>query len=484
MAYSERYCDASASGSNLNGGFPIGGIYPVTATNGAFTQGGGAGGNDRFTAASGTPFSGCAVDDCVASYADGAAAPTGYVGVITAINGGGASIDLHLTRFSGTRPTTGASGRTAKVGGPWKGPNAASAFPFGFVTSVLTNTALDPVRVNLKDGTNYAITAAMTHANANIRFEGYTTTAGDGGLARIDGGSPATSYVMLLVSGNDCSLASIWFSGNGTNTTADDMVNLTGAHSYVFRCRFTNSARNGLGCSSGGALIEECEAHSCNTTDSSDRGGFRILEESTLIRCWSHDHTGGSVCGFVLGNSNLEPVVMIGCVSENNGGDGIATTLTTTSLVCIGCNFIGSADDGVDLRSLNATNAFVYFENCNFVNNTGWGINHDTLGITYPRFFNCGFFNNTLGKRTTGFFNASFIVGDIDYSSTPFTDAPNGNVGLNNTASAGALARGTGRGLFLQDSAVYSATTTSYPDVGAAQHQESAVSTQKSFTFG
>ena len=35
---------------------------------------------------------------------------------------------------------------TAKVGGAWKGPNGAEAFPIGFVQNTMTNSAADHVR--------------------------------------------------------------------------------------------------------------------------------------------------------------------------------------------------------------------------------------------------------------------------------------------------------------------------------------------------
>jgi hypothetical protein len=112
MAFTEFYCDASA-GANVNAGdLTANGV--VTSTNGDW---GNATAN-RFTAASGTPFSGVSVGDFASVYLDGATIAV-YIARVTAVNGGGASLDLSTTAISGTAPATGATGRSCTTGGAW-----------------------------------------------------------------------------------------------------------------------------------------------------------------------------------------------------------------------------------------------------------------------------------------------------------------------------------------------------------------------------
>src|SRR5437763_1304956 len=107
MAFTEFYCDA-ASGAQINAGDNK---TVVTSTNGDW---GNAAAN-RFTAASGTPFSGVSVGDFASVYLDGATTAV-YIARVTAVNGGGASLDLSSTAKCGTAPTTGATGRSCTVG--------------------------------------------------------------------------------------------------------------------------------------------------------------------------------------------------------------------------------------------------------------------------------------------------------------------------------------------------------------------------------
>lgn len=481
MAFSERYVDTG--GSNLNGGFPTGGAYPVTSTNGAFTQGGGAGGNDRFTAAAGTPFSGCAVDDCVASFADGAAAPTGYVGVITAINGGGASIDLHLTRFAGTRPTTGASGRTAVVGGAWAGPTGTTSFPFNFVTTVLTNAALDPVNVNFAAGT-WNTTGNLTHTLAGpVRFTG-TLNGSNQPTSNFRGAATGASYIGLTCSGTNTVFANFDFAQNGdTGTTGSSWLNITGTNCEVTRCRFHDCWRDGLLIAGGGAIVTECEAHNCNLDDASDFGGFGVTEESTWIRCWTHHNSiapSTSANGMTVATGAGEPLILIDCLFTHNGKHGCHSPGGSVSVFAYGCVFANNDESG--FNSIANASTLSVFENCIFSDNADYGIEYFAAsGRVSAR--NCGFFSN--GIAPTLNVNASFLTGTITFSADPFVDATNGDYDLNTTAGGGADARNAGIGTFLEDSGEYSGVTLGYPSLGAAEPDAAAPGGgQTSYTFG
>lgn len=185
MSFSEFYCDFT-NGSNLNAG----------STNAApiYTSAGGdSDGTSQFTPNDGsTPASTVSVGMFGSVYVTAGATVAVFVGRITVVAAGvNGAITFSTTAKSGTFPaaSAGAHTITLKVGGYWKGPNAASGFPFGFITNALTNVAGDVNRVTLLATATYTVTAAIAHGNAGPTvFRGGTASAGDGGRATIDGG--------------------------------------------------------------------------------------------------------------------------------------------------------------------------------------------------------------------------------------------------------------------------------------------------------
>src|SRR5262245_7681928 len=131
MAFSEFYI--TGTGDNVNAGSTTANAASVTSTNGDW---GNAAAN-RFTAASGTPFSAVNVGEWASVYLDGAVTAV-YVAQVTAVNAGGASIDLSSTIKMGTAPATGATGRSCKIGGAWAdfgvAPTIFAAGPAGVST--------------------------------------------------------------------------------------------------------------------------------------------------------------------------------------------------------------------------------------------------------------------------------------------------------------------------------------------------------------
>jgi hypothetical protein len=191
VPFTEFFC--KTTGSNLNGGALASGAEPAdaavyTCTNSNWN------GTDTFTPTDGsTPANTVTAGDFASVYLDGATVSVFVARVEAVAAGVNGAITLSGGALGGTAPAAGATGRTIKVGGAWKGPNAAEQFPFNFMTSVMTNGAGLLPRVNLKAGT-YSITAAINHNTVGgfpgVKFQGYTTTPGDGGRFTIQG--PAT----------------------------------------------------------------------------------------------------------------------------------------------------------------------------------------------------------------------------------------------------------------------------------------------------
>jgi hypothetical protein len=457
MAYTEFCC--RSGGSNMNGGAIASGGEPATspvytATNGDWNSGTGV-----FTPTSGDPSATVTVGDFAHVFLDGATTPV-FVARVTAVNA--TTITTSTTVAFGTAPTTAGTGISINVGGAWSGPSGAVIWPFGSM-KFLTN-AVNAPRVNLKNDQTYSISASLTANQAGPTiWQGYTSTFGDGGRATIDG---STNTIALL---------------NFTTSTANEAVDLicqnngasgsnaafTTGTATVFRRCVANTVRGAGFLSSGFVGVALfCEAYACNASNTASSGGFVTIAQA--IGCISHDHVGSNNCGFVT------VATMVNCIADTCGLRGVEIASTNAIVVLHGCELYNNASDGV--RS-SATRAAILATNCNFINNgtggTGYGINITaTDGTLIER--NCGFGGGT-EANTTGTVNvatgcASESVGRVTYANdvTPWTDPANGDFRISLAA-----AKGVGYFTPTQTAGSY-AGTVGYPDIGAAQHQETA----------
>lgn len=463
MAFTEFCC--RSGGSNLNAGTRTGSsTEPGTAADLTYASGSWVASTGVFTVASGNPQTdGVAVGDFASVYADGSTV-TSFVGRVTARDA--TTITVSLTAKAGTAPTDGTGNRTLKIGGAWAGPSGASGFPFGFMTAAPTNSAGNPIRVNFKSDQTYNMTSGITHSIAGpIVWQGYESSYGDTGRATIAGGSSGASYVLFTL-GNVASnrFANLIFDGNGATGSAV-MVSFSSSGSVnytnVSRCVFKNS--RGIGLAHGGqsSVIDECEFHL------NAGAGLSTAVSAILTRCISHDN-GGS--GVVLYGQCLCKY----CIIESNGGIGLEINATRFAEVT-NCDFWNNGSHGIQVVGVyNAANINV--ENCNFLKNNGYGIDVDGstnsvygMGKIQNNAFGAGSQANSSGNISTLASDASEIGGSITYANdvTPWVNPANGDFRINLAA-----AKGAGRGTFTQTASSYSGTV-GYPDIGAAQHQDS-----------
>lgn len=454
MAYTEFACNAS-TGSNVNAGdLTANGI--VQSTNGAWSTV-----TNIFTATALTPFSGVSVGDFAALMADGGTVAV-YIARVTAIGGGGLTLTLSSTAKSGTAPITSATAITCTTGGAWKGPNAAVNFPYNFIQSTMINAAGNPYRVNMKNGTTYAVTASIAHSNNGLgNFEGYTTTFGDGGIAVIDGGTTGASYTLLNITGNNLVFRNIIAGNNGSTGTTGGW--LTGQENLHINCVVHDVKGPGFNITTSNGEFVSCEAYNCNTSNTVAKAGFLVTAGSTLIRCISHDNSGTNAHGFMC--TSTASCTFDHCVSDTNGANGF-TIQTATSGILTECDTYNNTGDGINITS-GTPPAVIYIENCNLVKNGGWGINPTTADIVNIN--NCGFGTGT-AANTSGTVStsnaATQVFNSINYpaNTLPWVDAPNGNFTINLTQ-----AENTGAGNFTQTASGYSGTV-GHPDIGAAPY--------------
>lgn len=460
MAFTEFYCQSG--GSNLNAGSTNTDAATLTYASGTWVQGTGV-----FTVASGDPAAdGVAVGDFASVYPD-AATVTPFVGRVTARDA--TTITVSLTAKSGTAPADGTTDTTLKIGGAWKGPNGAVSFPFnGMANGGLVNTSGDFPRFNFKNDATYAITAAMVHnpaVNKTCFYQGYTATPGDGGKAIVDGGTSGASYILLTL-GN--SSAGHWiidfvFQNNGESGSADGVSFCSNAIRVVVH----DVRGNGLLWIAGTEFLAECEAYNCNQSNAAGKGGFSTASSTNNLikRCIAHDNTGSNTCGFAFtGNVRM----MENCIAESNGSHGLLMGGGSNHNNIVGCEFHNNGGDGLRIASLKT-----WVENCNFIGNSGYGLNYtgtNPAGFIYNNGFGAGTEANTSGATNIPALNAITVSGSITYAAdtTPWVDPANGDFRISLAAAINA-----GRGTFTQTASGY-AGTVGYPDVGAAQHLEAA----------
>jgi hypothetical protein len=455
-AYVDFYCDAS-TGSNINGGSDAGTVT-YTSTNGNWSTV-----TNIFTPTDGTnPVSaGVTVGQYASIYVDGATLAV-YIAKITAVtNAANGTITVSSSLKAGVAPTTSATGRSIKVGGAWKGPNAAVGFPLTFNSLSPLAGSGDKVAVNLKNNASYSVTAAMSQAGTPVMIQGYSSAVRDGGKAIIDGGTSGASYTLFTTSTSSgpC-FADIIFQNNGASGSATGVATTTATGVTFVHCVFSGMRGIGVNATSTSSFIE-CEAFGNNLSNTASLGGF--VGNGDFTRCIAHDNTGSNSAGFFCSISSLISTYT-NCIADTNGGVGFNVSGTGSIIRLNNCDAYNNSSDGIKTSGASGT---FYVENCNLIKNGGWGI--DMTGSSIPAMFvyNCGFGSGTqvnTSGTTTGLFSG-VEVGSITYASgvTPWADPANGDFRINL-----ATANFAGRGVFTETAASY-AGTIGYPDIGAAQ---------------
>lgn len=465
MAFTEFCC--RASGSNLNSGTRTGNsTEPGTSADFTYASGNWVQGTGVFTVASGNPSSdGVAVGDFASVYPDGASVAV-FIGRVTARDA--TTITVSLTVKSGTAPTDGTGNRTLKIGGAWLGPNAASGFPFNFASDTMVNAAGDKLRVNLKNDASYSITSGITHSgfNRNI-FQGYTTAYGDGGMATIDA---STNLIdCLTISSSDNLVEDIIFVGSAVAGTTGRGLVISGGQGNMARRIVTHGFRNEGIAIVAPLILDECEVYDCQKGNNASRGGILVAASAIIADTIVHDCAGSNAAGIRILTGTFTTI--IGCILDTNGAEGIAISQADGAHFIEHCDLYNNGSDGIRDAGASGSNQLV-IRNCNLVKNGGYGINGSGAGTRSGRISNCGFGAGTQANTsgTTTGLKGIIESGSVNYASnvTPWVDPANGDFRINLAA-----AKNAGRETFTQTAASY-AGAVGYPDIGAAQHAESA----------
>lgn len=294
----------------------------------------------------------------------------------------------------------------------------------------------------LKNGTYTIGTGVAVNGSLQgFTVEGYGTTRGDLGTAPVIQATAAINVWQFYVYGT-CIIRNLVFDGNSTGTTGLTSTNFAGASSQLqlSYCRFRRFTGAGYLSSYGGTAYF-CEFDG-NQYGIEQSGGAGYLDFS-LYSCYIHDNSSHGI--------RRMTVNVFDTIFDSNGGYGIFGWGPQKTLK--NCVFYNNTSGGFATEDNSGLIGLAY--NCIYVSNGGWGSN----GWKYFR--KCAFYNNTSGAIT----GSTESLNQITLTALPFTDAPNGDFSLNNTASAGASCRDAG-----YPGAYPGALTTGYPDVGAAQY--------------
>ena len=252
--------------------------------------------------------------------------------------------------------------------------------PFGDLEWAIEQTTFDTTngtRVNIKAGTDEVLAADLSNALADVGttaawapseqapciFQGYTTTAGDGGKGGISGGgsvsifnAPTQDYVsfidihahntganVILNLNDGISLLRCEFDNSTADLVAVDAIGV------VMGCKFHNGAAYGLTMRNSRASFNSFEngtndftsAINCEQQTSCERNLIKIDGASNGIRTENDNHiiewnsiwsNGGTGAGVIITGVNKTISILINNMVEGfSGAGGIGFALNATS---------------------------------------------------------------------------------------------------------------------------------------------------------
>ncbi len=469
MAYTEFYCNAS-TGSNLNAGSTSTGTALYTSASGNWVQS-----TRVFTPTDGVNpvSSGVAVGMMMSVYLN-AATVTTYIGKVSAVtNATNGTITIDSAVNTQVPPSNSTGGITVKVGGTWKGPNAADGFPFNMGGVDSLATAPSSVRVNLSDAASYSTTAVVTGVTQNgVTYQGYHTTPGDKFKATIDQG---TTVAVILSMGQGTKVIDLIFISSATSG-ANVGLSLTGTN-IAFRCVTKGTRGTGISVSSQG-YVSECEVYQFNKSNTASTPGIALGGQVICTNNYVHDGTAGTSCHGIRTGAGTSCQNITGNIIDTCSGDGISVASSSSSSILTNLilnNTIYNCRNGIAVEAT-AGRYFLIIQNNQLIKNSAFGFEGNTTFTQLEGiFFNNGYGSGTQANGSGDYSHTGNMVLDdgtgnssrvvFASNTSPFVDSPNGDFRINL-----ATANFAGRQNFTEtDSGLSAPNTIGYPDIGAAQ---------------
>lgn len=339
----------------------------------------------------------------LAYIAGGTGSITGAWYEITAASAG---VSITVDRSTGL---TAGTGVTINVGGA-----------LSDIRTILTNMVSGNT-VWMKSGT-YTIGTGVSENSSlqGFSIEGYGSTRGDLGTRPVIQATGAIDVWKFYVYGTII-IRNIEFDGNSTGTTGLSSASFAGAGSQaqISYCRFRRFTGAGYRTNYGGHVhFCEFDANQYGAEQYSGAGYLNIA----FYGCYFHDNTSHGIRRLTANLHN--------CVFDTNGGYGIFGWGPQYTMEH--CAFYNNTSGGFATEDGSGLIGLAY--SCIFYGNGGYGAN----GWKYFR--SCAFGSNSSGAKT----GQTESLGEVTLSGIPFTDGPNGDFSLNNTAGAGAACKATG----------------------------------------
>jgi hypothetical protein len=427
------------TGSNMNSGTTTSDTPTIDVPNGNWNSS-----THVFIAPGGTPFASATVGDWAHVSLDNATTPARFAKIVS-ITGGGSTITLSSEDTMGTSPTTGTTGRRVRIGGAWA--------DLGVTSAITGSNSTVGIRVNVRAGTYSNTTNDRTLArsgltNAIMHWRGYNTTPGDCdtdySLAR-----PTLTFTTgrLLVSGAHQYVKNFVVTGAQISSS---QLRISGANVTLRRVWVECTSANANG-RAFGTTGTDCSIFNCYFKAAAQADVTELLPAGTqLHNCVFDSGNNGTSVGAATA------VIIEGCIFRGQAADGVRIT-NNTRMSIISCTFHAQGDNGINITTLPSS---LVISKCYFSSITGTAIRNGTANDTnLVRRSRCVFYN--CGINESGFGDAPHFDARTD-SSNPFVNAGAGNFALANTSSGYAPASPF-EGL---------ATTVSYADIGAVQHQD------------
>lgn len=389
--------------------------------------------------------------------------------IINVTSGTGFTVQrVQVVSTSGTQATVDKSlGTLSSTGG-----NGALGGAIGSssVVTALTQALVAGNQVYLKGTTTLTTTTTVTAAakgdttNGRIVVEGFTSYPGDNGKPTVT--SETNSVHLFTMNDNDFFE---WRNLTLTHSAATRGAAFTTVTNAATPLWFKNITVDGCSTmfnASTNIIIYYFESVEIKNTTSSSGSVNLGAAQLYFWGCDIHDNTGPGIR--VTGGNGVVLDVQSTVIDTNSIGIESATTANTLALSMHGVTIVDNTGAGVKIAANSSAVTFDLRNNL-FYSNGGYGIeNLDDQAIAdinarYNR-------NNAFGDNTSGAVTGIITgVNPITLTADPFVDRTGRDFGLNNTAGGGALLRSAAF-----PGAYPGGTTTSYLDVGAAQHQSTS----------
>jgi hypothetical protein len=222
--------------------------------------------------------------------------------------------------------------------------------------------------------------------------------------------------------------------------------------------------------------------------------GFALSANYVMgaVACEATGGTSAATAGFYVSGQGGS---LYGCVARANACPGfLSNANANVFLRSVAANNSGASSDGFQFGGASSAFHCTAYNNgrhgfyhsgygragmiagCLATGNAGYGFRIDQTGDPLVYLLTCAGYSNTSGNTVlaTGVVSEGFVA----LSADPYANAAGDNFAPNATAGGGAAVRGAG-----PPGAFAGLSTTGYPDVGAAQHQDAGGGTT-TYIFG